>query len=206
MHKEHFVKNGIFYKQFFIRNPWDIIKPYREAYFSTLFTSVGIPTITPLNKSFKFRKGHLVATLEYMEYPNFTTLDDCVKPLANNEKVRICKDAFLLMARIHSMKIRHGDLTHHNFYVDNGLVGVYDFETVKRVPFARLVIRDSYKFFKYCIKNISVEAGIELFNVYLNELTFNDKVKQWGYHYVIRKAVSQSLIEINKDGQYKRVI
>ena len=182
--KKIFTDDNYYYKVFYVRSIFKLIRPFREIYYSRKINSLGIKTPDLVEKSIKFKNFQLIVTLKFKKIDKICAFGEKCKKLHKSELENFCRQAFHIMALLHNNNIRHGDLTARNFMFIGNEVGLCDFETTRKVPIKFMAIKESHHFLKYCYKNLGNDKSIKLYKEYLNSLNNNNFCKKLNKNYV----------------------
>ncbi len=188
MKKKLYCDNDYYYKEFTIKKLTDIVKPIREIFYSKRIKKIGIRTPELIKKKVFLKKLTLVVILKYKKIEGFKAFGKKCDVVDKNQLEVFCKQAFVIMSKLHNNNIRHGDLTARNFFIVNNEVGLCDFETTKKVPFGFMAMREAHHFFKYCKIHLGDTKSQKLYEEYLDSLNQCDLWKKLAKRHVFYKV------------------
>jgi len=174
-----------FYKIFYCSNVYQYKKPVMEYLFSKILFNKGVSGIPAKTLKFYFKRKKAIVVLHRIA--DFTTLDSFLLDMQDEKKIEYIEEAFIKVAKMHSLGIRHGDLGLRQFVVIDNSVWLFDFESAQFKFFKYMAAREIYDLFKNTKKFIGYESTNKIFRKYIQNLKASTYTKKKIEKYVYKK-------------------
>ena len=183
-----------FFKIFTINSLYGAKKAVKEFLFSRYLYKKGLSCMPAKSVKIRSIRGRKYAYVVYDFYPTFIDFNKELASMGDEEKYKWCRQSYLLAARLHSLRLRHGDLCYRNFLLKEGELYIFDLEGIRFVPFAFLAMREIYDMFKSSLKYIDVEVALDFFELYLANLKYGAFTKKITTKYLMKKIRNDGFI------------
>ncbi|MEC9491604.1 lipopolysaccharide kinase InaA family protein [Flexistipes sp.] len=174
-----------FYKIFYCNNVYQYKKPVMEYLFSKILYKKSVSGIPAKTLKFYFKRKKAVVVMHRIA--DFTPLGSFLINMKYEKKIEYIEEAFIKVAKMHSLGVRHGDLGLRQFVVIDNNVWLFDFESSQFKFFRYMAAREVYDLFKNTKKLIGYKSTNKIFRKYIQNLKANNYTKNKIEKYVYKR-------------------